>query len=344
MTLWTMQSVAHGADYVSYFRWRTCTYGTEIYWHGILDYSGRDNRRLAEVKSVHEKFQKLSEIAGSKYEAKVGFLKDYDNAWDSQLDVWHEKVEWKSQLGIFEAAQRTHTPMDYIYLRDDVTAEDLKPYSVLFYPHPVLISEERKVVLEEYVKNGGCLVLGCRSGYKDMYGRCVMDKLPGKFAEMSGVDIPEYTLVSPDNKDIVIDWDGTKLEAAVFNDQLVAVGEHAEVLGRYENCYYAGEPGLIKNTYGEGTVYYFGAAFSEKTAEVFLEKLGVKDPHNAKLEIPETCELAVRKKDDTEYCFVLNYKDAEAEIHVKEEMTDLYTGEKVSGTVVLKPFEVRVLK
>ena len=23
---------------------------------------------------------------------------------------------------------------------------------------------------------------------------------------MSGVDIPEYTLVSPDNKDIVIDW------------------------------------------------------------------------------------------------------------------------------------------
>ena len=49
MTLWTLQSVAHGADYVSYFRWRTCTYGTEIYWHGILDYSGRDNRRLAEV-------------------------------------------------------------------------------------------------------------------------------------------------------------------------------------------------------------------------------------------------------------------------------------------------------
>ena len=100
----------------------------------------------------------------------------------------------------------------------------------------------------------------------------------------------------------------------------------------------------MKHTYGEGTVYYFGAAFSEETAEVFLEKLGVKDPYKAKLEIPETCELAVRKKEDTEYCFVLNYKDAEAEIQVKEEMTDLYTGEKVSGTVVLKPFEVRVLK
>ena len=42
ITSWTMQSIAHGADYISYFRWRTCTMGTEIYWHGILDYSSQE--------------------------------------------------------------------------------------------------------------------------------------------------------------------------------------------------------------------------------------------------------------------------------------------------------------
>ena len=89
LTLWTMQSIAHGADYVSYFRWRTATMGTEIYWHGILDYSGRDNRRLAEVHSVYEKLQKIRPVAGARYEARVGILKDYDNIFDSQLDVWH---------------------------------------------------------------------------------------------------------------------------------------------------------------------------------------------------------------------------------------------------------------
>lgn len=36
LTAWTMQSIAHGADAVVYFRWRTCTVGTEQYWHGIL--------------------------------------------------------------------------------------------------------------------------------------------------------------------------------------------------------------------------------------------------------------------------------------------------------------------
>lgn len=78
-------------DYISYFRWRTCTMGTEIYWHGILDYSSRENRRIREVHDVYEKLQGMQELAGARYEAKVGVLKDYDNIWDAQLDVWASK-------------------------------------------------------------------------------------------------------------------------------------------------------------------------------------------------------------------------------------------------------------
>lgn len=79
MTLWTMQSIAHGADFVSYFRWRTCTVGTEIYWHGILDYSGRENRRLREVREISGKLAKMQKLAGSRYCAKIAVVKDYDN-------------------------------------------------------------------------------------------------------------------------------------------------------------------------------------------------------------------------------------------------------------------------
>ena len=69
----------------SYFRWRTCTVGTEIYWHGILDYSGRDNRRLAEVKEIHKKVGALAPVTGAHYRAEVGIVKDYDNIW---MPVW----------------------------------------------------------------------------------------------------------------------------------------------------------------------------------------------------------------------------------------------------------------
>ena len=344
MTLWTMQSAAHGADYVSYFRWRTCTMGTEIYWHGILDYSGRENRRLREVREIHRKFQAISEAAGSRYEARTAVLKDYDNIWDAQLDIWHGDVDRLSQQSLFLAAQKSHTPMDYVYLREDTTAEDLKKYQVIFYPHPVIVNQQRAAILEEYVKDGGCLVLGCRSGYKDMTGKCVMDRLPGLLAKMSGTDIPEYTRVNPDDEPVYIDWDGIRLEAAVFNDQLEPLTADAQVLGRYENCYYAGSPGLICNVLGAGKVYYFGAAFTEETARVFLEKLGAASPYADVLELPWECELAVREKDGRKYYFVLNYKKTPVKIQVKEALVDLYTGETVSGQVELEAFGTRVYR
>lgn len=75
-----MQSVAQGADFISFFRWRTCTVGSENYWHGILD---------------------------------------YDNEWDTEVDVWHRRVAEKSEKEIFVASELYHTPYDIVYLQKD---------------------------------------------------------------------------------------------------------------------------------------------------------------------------------------------------------------------------------
>ncbi len=235
--LWTMQSIAHGADYVSYFRWRTCTFGTEIYWHGILDYSGRENRRLREVREISRKVQAMQEVAGADYEAKVGIIRDYDNIWDARLDRWHGRVEDTSQRALFAAMQLEHVPFDYVYLEgveyagttehaeDSLALERLKKYQVLFYPHASILTRERMELLEQYVAAGGCLVMGCRTGYKDIHGKCVMDHLPGLAARVTGTDIPEYSFVAPDEGKIMADWDGTLVEAAVFHDLLAPLEE-----------------------------------------------------------------------------------------------------------------------
>lgn len=342
LTLWTMQSIAHGADYVSYFRWRTATMGTEIYWHGILDYSGRDNRRLAEVHSVHEKLQKIQKAAGAKYEAKVGILKDYDNIFDSQLDVWHGRVDRASQKALFEACQLTHTPFDYCYLDHVKEAEELADYQVLFYPHGAIMTEEKKELLENYVKNGGTLVVGCRSGYKDSRGQCVMEKLPGRLKEVTGTDIPEYTFISPaEGGKVTVDWEGTSIEAAVFSD-LLAPEEGAEVVASYTSNYYAGTPAMIRHSYGKGQAYYFGGAFTEKTAEVFLEKLGVIDPYREIVEAPAGCEIAVREKDGTKYLFVLNYGKEPAKVVLKQQAEDLFAGCKAQGVQTVEGYGTRV--
>lgn len=342
LTLWSMQSIAHGADFVSYFRWRTCTFGTEIYWHGILDYDNRDNRRLAEVKSVHEKLGKIREVTGAHYQAKVAILKEYDNVWDAQYDTWHSDVENVSQKGLFAAAQRSHTPLDYCYLNSWTTVEDLKKYEVLFYPHATIVKPETAALLTAYAEQGGTLVFGCRTGYKDVHGKCLMMPKPGLLADLCGCDVVEATYANVFEDLMTANWGGTDVHAPMFHDVLQSNG--AQVLAAFGASYYKDQPALTCNTVGEGKVYYFGSTFDEQAAYVFLQKLGVITPYADVLELPGSCELAVRAKDGQDYFFVLNYIDGEQTMTLKQPMRNLFTGEVLSGEVVLKAFEVAVLK
>jgi beta-galactosidase len=343
LTLWTMQSIAHGADFVSYFRWRTATMGTEIYWHGILDYSGRDNRRLKEVGKVHEKLLKIPQIAGSFYEAKVGILEDYDNLWDSEYDVWHGRVEKQSRRALFDALQKTHTPFDYIYLDGLADASSLSEYDVLFYPHPTITDERAIALLTEYVKEGGKLVIGCRSGYKDRTGKCVMDKLPGLLAELTGTDIPEYSLIAPDAGKVYVKWGEDEFEAAVFTDLLCPVNGGRQ-LAEYTSDYYAGSGALICNDCGKGKAFYYGSAFTEEAVTVFLKNLDLISPYEGIVSLPDTMEVAVRKKDDKRYMFVLNYCAQAGEVTFDQTVKNLYTGQDISGTFVIDGYGTLVVE
>lgn len=340
ITLWTMQSIAHGADFVSYFRWRTATMGTEMYWHGILDYSGRDNRRLAEIKDISRKLERMQPLAGCRYEARVAVLRDYDNIWNGQADVWQKTLDETSVWGLFEACQRSHTPYDYLYI-DNCNPADLKNYDVIFYPHAAIFTEERAEILKKYVEQGGVLVFGCRTAYKDIHGICVTDKLPGLVSDLTGTDIPEYTAISPDTGSVTAKWGDTFLKTTLFNDQLLPLGD-AEVLAAYEDGYYKGAGALICNSYGQGKAYYWGSVFTAETARIFLEKLGVSSPYADIIEAPESVELAVRSGEDKNYLFVLNFSHEPQEIKINKNLRNVYTDREESGTLTLSAFETKV--
>lgn len=164
------------------------------------------------------------------------------------------------------------------------------------------------------------------------------------------------------------DWEGTKIEAAVFNDLLAplpkaaendaafpegglaggaesaAAGEDgglsAETLAVYADSYYAGTPALIRNRFGKGEAYYFGGAFAPDTAKVFLEKLGAAEPYGDMLCLPQGCELAVRSRDGIRWFFVLNFLPRPALIELKTEMRELWTGRSLRGVQELEAYGV----
>lgn len=347
--LWTMQSIAHGAEYVSYFRWRTSTIGTEIYWHGILDYSNRENRRIEEVSKICDEVRKLSKLSGSRYVAKVAVVKTWDNQWDAGCDKWHSMLEDISQKGIFAAATKSHTPIDYIYLGSYTSWEELKDYDLLIFPHAVVVTQMEAMILERYVKEGGRLLLGCRAGLKTAQGHITMDDLPGVFSSMAGCRVKEFTPEAPDEENIyVVKPEDTsqkhRLSARCFFDQLEVTSDTAQVKGIYDSTYIKGEPALIKNTFGKGKVYSFGSTFSEDTAAGLLKMLGVSNPYGDIIEVPGECELAVRTDGTKNWFFVLNYDKSEVVLDLKKEMTDLFNGGSAFGAYQLPAYGVAIFE
>ena len=332
--LWTMQSIAHGADYISYFRWRTSWIGTEIYWHGILDQNNRDNRRLKEVSEISEDIKKLSAICGKKYEAQVAIAFDYLNDWDSEYDGWHGPVGRKSQDSWFDSMQKAHIPCDFIYLSDDCSAEKLSAYQLIVYPDAAIITERSSELLHEYVRNGGTLVLGPLTGYKDEHGRVPMAAAPGLLADIAGGIVDDFTFVSRYDETPKVKAFGKTLDAPLFNEMLAP--DTAQTAGTYEGAWYEGMPAVLVNSYGRGKCWTYGSAFSEEAVIALLEKEGIVSPADGLVTVPESVEVAVRGG----VMFLLKYLEDPAEIVFEQPLKDLFTEDMLYGKDEIPGFGV----
>ena len=344
MMLWTMQSIMHGADYISFFRWRTVTKGTEMYWHGILDYDNCDNRKLQELKKIYERTKAIEEITGAEYVAPLGLVRDYDNIFDAQQDVWHGRVADSSEMEIFVASQLNHTPMDSVYMLEDTDAEELGKYKVLIYPHAEILTEKTSHVLEEYVRKGGTLIIGARTGQKDRNGHCVMKQMPGLLAPVTQSVVKEFTLIGPDDDAVTMNWNGREVVTGVFNDILETAGPDAKVLADYSGSYYKGRPALIETKIGVGRILHFGGTFTRDNVKDFLDYTGILEPLAEMIHVPEECEIALRRKGSIEYLFVLNFSKESQKIKLHREMTDMDVSETVQGEVTLAPYETKVYR
>ncbi len=341
--LWAMQSIAHGADYVSFFRWRTCTFGTEMYWHGILDYDNRDNRRLQEVKEFASMLPKIAPLCGSDYIAPLAIVRDFDNACDAEIDVWHGRLTWPDEAAIYRQAQLDHIPCDYCHLSDDSELRDLCRYSVLIYPHPAIMTEARVSLLKAYVEQGGTLILGCRTGYKQENGQCVMLPPPGLLGSLTGSTVRESGFQHPAEPAVTVRWDDERIEAPVFQDQLEA-GEDTTVIARFDSSWFAGTAALTEHPLGVGRCIHWGSTFSQSILKRLFAYTGLTGRFDDLFDVPQAVEIAERQKDGRRFFVLLNYLPEAQTVQLYREMRDMVKNESLFGEISIPAFGVLVLE
>ncbi|XEC97411.1 beta-galactosidase [Paenibacillus tarimensis] len=356
MRLWTYQSVAHGADMLLYFRWRTATVGTEIYWHGINDYHNRPNRRVLEAARIGQELVRIGEgLAQSRYEATIAIVSDYDNRWDGELDVWYGPLVGRSTNAWFKTLQREHIAADTFTLSSKTTLAELQRYRVLVYSHPAILTEAAATLLRSYVEAGGIVLFGARTGYKNEHGHCRMMPFPGLAASLCGITVEDFSKINGIVKAPALRFvneegsDETLGAAAVtaegFNDILHVEAGSVKVIAEYASDYYAGKPALTVNELGKGRVYYYGAAYSEAVVSKLLPELGLRKTADDVVLAPSEVELAVRRHPVTgqAFIFALNYTEHTVTLHLQRNAVDLLSGNSLQGEVELEPYGVLVL-
>ena len=332
MSAWAMQSVAHGADAVVFFRWRTCAVGTEQFWHGILGHSGKPGRVFEEAKALTHRFAPhMDAFEGTMPRPEVAIVHSFRQNYAFQVQPNHPDLWYVGHLHkYYKAFFDKKIPVDFVQDMDD-----LSKYKLVVAPLQYLMTPELEQHYIDYVANGGHLILTMRTGVKDANNICMTDReLPGKLGDICGIKIPEYDCLF--HKECAVLFGKKEYKTEKWADIITLTG--AKTLAEYTTSFYKETPAIAENKYEQGKVWYVGTEPSDELMADFVEY--VVDSCDIKRlgTAPEGVELMTRENDGQTWLFVINHTNEE-KVYKLNDTYKLLEGEREE---YLKPYEVQL--
>ncbi|MHB0875493.1 MAG: beta-galactosidase [Anaerolineae bacterium] len=343
LRLMSYQGIAHGADGMVYFRWRSGLIGAEQLHAGILPHDGRPGRTYAEVKGLGQELKRLAPLlAGTLPRAQVAMVLDYDSLWALEEQPHHAALKdpLRHLTDHYEHLLARHIPVDFVRSTDDLSAYRLVVAASLF-----VVSPEAAANLAAYVAGGGVLLVTARSGMKDTTNRVVDQPLPALLAPVVGASVREYTSQPAGSECSVLLTDAaeaTPLSTALWAENVEPDG--AEVVARYADGLFRGAAAVTWRAVGGGGAMYqgaLGADLSGRLLDRLVAQAGVEPP--VAVEAPDCVEVATRQGDGRTILFLLNYDAEPQAVRLGATMRDLLDGSTVGACLELPPYGVRVL-
>ena len=239
--LWSHQAFAHGAEVVSYFRWRAARGAQELMHAGLNLHDGSADRASEEAKEVA---REISGVSGEKVDASVALLLDVENLWATHLQPHAQGWNYWALLFSYYAALRG-LGLEVSVLHP---SENLGVYKVTFAPALHLVDEALAEHLTDYVKAGGHLVMGPRSGAKTRTN-IAQAPAPGPLAELSGIRIDHVDGLRPGVQGEV-DLGGERYRYHTWADLLTPTS--ADVLATYQTPAYTDTAAVTRHKVGAG--------------------------------------------------------------------------------------------
>ncbi len=334
--MWLWHVFAGGSKFTCTYRFRAPLYGFEQFHYGIV---GTDGVTPTVGGTEFAQFIKEINTLRKIYDAKAAFPKEYlgrrtgilfnaDNVMGIELNK--QTKEWNTIghfLKYYKAAKSIGAPVDFV--RDTTNFSN---YPFLIVPAYQMIDQKMIDKLTLYAKNGGNLVLSCRSGIQNRQGHLWEAKFYEPMWNLIGSQIESYDLLMPQSPGI-IKFNNQEFGWTSWGD-LLKPNKETEIWGTYDGDFYSGTPAIISHNLGKGTVTYIGVDSKNGDLEKqVLRKLYQKQ--NAPIEnYPEGVMVEYRDG----FGIAVNYSDKIYNINLPE------SAKIIIGTKAIKTADVLVWK
>lgn len=237
--LWTWQAFAHGAEVVSYFRWRQAPFAQEQMHAGLnrpdrsLDQGGVEATQVAQELKALGVDESNRPLALMPY-GRVAIIFDYPSLWMAQIQPQG------ADYNALELCFRVYSELRQLGLDVDVlpSSANLTGYALVVLPAHL---REDAGLAQRLADSGAQVVLGPRSGSKSA-SLAIPDGLaPGALSTLAGVQVQRVASLPPGLVDAVQWADGLATSVTRWREDLGLSG--AAVLARFDD----GKPAVTRH-------------------------------------------------------------------------------------------------
>ena len=332
------QAVGHGADDVNYWQWRSALNGQEEL-HGVL--IGPDGTPVPFYDEVSQTAHEFARVESSFRDttpvSQVALLFSYDSHWALQFQKHTQKYDDVELLKTYyRVLRRISQSVDLVG-----AYAPLDSYKLVVAPSLNVLPKDLADHLLEYVRQGGHLVLGPRSGMKDEFNALLPQRQPGFLVDALGARVEQYYALE---KDVPVSGALGSGEASIWAEQLKSQAGGDEVLLQYgrSNGWLDDQPAIITRAYGKGRITYIGAVLDEKlmatAAEWMTQKSDVTPVFGA---VPEGVEVSRRVGPGKQIFVLINYAPESRRVTLPHSMQLVLDGRQADA-VDLPPYGVAV--
>ncbi|HJE17473.1 MAG TPA: beta-galactosidase [Enterococcus casseliflavus] len=336
------QTIAHGADTIQYFQLRRSIGACEKFHGAVIEHVGHEDTRVfRETAALGAELAQLSDIIGTQTQAQVAVIFDWDNYW---------ALEYTSGPTVdLKYVEQIHRYYRYFYEQniavDLVPVDaDLSKYKLVAAPVLYMIKEGMQERLTDFVMQGGALLTTYMSGIVDQSDNVHLGGYPGPLRELAGIWVEEIDALAPEQSNGV----------SLVNEELTGTSnlvsdlihlENAEALAHYTSNFYAGMPAVTKNTFGDGTVYYFGGQLEDQLQDQLFKTIVKETDITPVIEEATKLEIACRENAEAKFFVIINFhEEAQPLPEMFVGKTDLLTGKVLSSEMMLTQYTTYIVK